>query len=116
MTNKTFTPSAIASISEWDVADTSFRPHKLTHMNAQKYLSLQPLPVIVEEAEAVEFVLWRGVVGMNAPAAHFMSGFRPRRWSLIHTNTHTENSIFVTTVLAFLMSALKGLSNGVAEL
>lgn len=58
-----------------------------------KYLSLQPLPVVVEEAEAVEFVLWRRVVGLTAPAAWFMSGSRPRRLGLIQTDTNTNTSL-----------------------
>ena len=65
------------------------RPNKHTYINTQKYLSLQSLPVIVEEAEAVEFVLWRSVVGMTAPAARLMSGFRPGGWSL-NQNKHTH--------------------------
>lgn len=58
------------------------------HINTHRYLSLQPLLIIVEEAEAVEFVQWRRVAGLTAPAACFMSGFRPRRWSLTQTNTN----------------------------
>lgn len=47
------------------------------------HLPVQPLPVIVEEAEAVEFVLWRRAAGVTAPAAHFMSRVRPGRCGLI---------------------------------
>lgn len=56
----------------------------------RKHLSLQSLPVVVEETEAVEFVLWRRAAGLAAPpAACFMSGFGARRRSLIHTTQHT---------------------------
>lgn len=52
-------------------------------MNTQYYLPLQPLLVVVEEAEAVEFVLWRGAAGVTAPAARLVFRFRPRRRRLI---------------------------------
>lgn len=88
-------------------------PHKYTHTYTHKYLSLHPLPVVVEDAEAVEFVLWRRVVGvgLTAPAARFMSGFRPRRWSLIQRNTQTGASLsicFVPMVLASVTPACEG--------
>lgn len=47
-----------------------------------KYLPLQPLLVVVEEAEAVELVLRGGGVGVA-----LMSGFSARRWSLVQTQT-----------------------------
>lgn len=53
--------------------------------SAHTNLPLQPLLVVVEEAEAVELVLWRRVAGMTASAARFVFGFRSRRWSLIPT-------------------------------
>lgn len=59
-------------------------------LNTQKYLPLYSLFIIVEEAEAVEFVLWRRVVGLTAPAAPFLFGFRSGRWSLIQTQAHTR--------------------------
>lgn len=88
MTDETFMPSGpLQALERWMLWTV------LEHINTHKYLSLQPLPVIAEEAEAVEFVLWRRVVGMTAPATRFMSGFRPRRRSLIQTHTHTETSL-----------------------
>lgn len=54
----------------------------MTRKYTNIYLSVQALLVVVEKAEAVEFVLRRGAAGMTAPAARFMSGLRPRRRSL----------------------------------
>lgn len=70
--------------------NSSFSSFTSKHTNI--YLSFQALLVIVEKAEAVEFVLRRRAARMTAPAARLMSGLRPRRWSLKWNNVHTVNT------------------------
>lgn len=74
------------------------------HQHTHTYLSLQPVPVVAEQAEAVQLVLWRGAAGA-APVARLMSGFRARRRSLGRTNTHTAtpHSADTVTVLVALL-------------
>lgn len=78
---------------------------------AKVYLSVQTLLVVVEEAEAVEFVLRRRAAGVTAPAAAFVSGLRPRRRRLRKRNkTRTFNPFsFVRSIKRWWRSVPRGL-------
>lgn len=65
-----------------------------TQTHSNNYLSLKPLLVIVEEAEAVKFVLWwRAACAVIATlAACFISGFGSRRRSLKMSGKHMRHN------------------------